>query len=329
MNPPVCARHTWVPSTDGALYVCADCPEETGACHTCGAAMTTSNLVCARCLEHARRTLADIQEAANTPYSYGTLGLKAVRYDGERTSGTKADDPRGATPARGLDADLIALATGGGVDVIAILRDPPNVLEPLLDWSDRWAEARGENAHGMNVFAYLDTRLLWAANNPDTSAWHDYLDEARVVRTRLRRLVGLAPVHTPAPCVHCGGNIIQEQSERGLEERLRCTGCHMTWRDREHLAAIEARAVKLAPSQSPDTLVTVEQARAAMPHVKRNTLNQALKRDRAKPEPEQRAPERGRTRRDDPIYRLGDLVDLMTPAPVAPATELTPVSTSA
>lgn len=321
MNPPVCARHTWVPSTDGTLYVCADCPEETGACHTCGAALVLANLVCARCLDRARETLADIQVAANTPYTYGTLGIKAVRYDGERTSGSRGEDPRGSTPATGLDQLLAEMAPGGGVDIITILRDPPNVLEPLLDWADRWAEARGETAHGMNVFAYLDTRLLWAANTPDTSAWHDFLNEARVVRSRLRRLVGLAPDHAAAPCVHCGGEIVQEQTElHGLEERLKCTGCHMTWRDREHLAAIGARAARLAAHLQPDTLVTVEQARAALPHVKRNTLNQALKRDRAKPEPEQRAPERGRTRRDEPTYRLGDLADLMAPV-VAPLRE--------
>lgn len=310
-----CSTHAWTPTSDATMYACTECTETTHACHTCARPCPDANLACPSCLTRARRTLDDTREAATTPYTYGILGLKAIRYDTERTTGAATvEDPRGSTPARVPDGELFELTGRVGIDLIAILRDPPNVLEPLLDWADRWAETRNENAHGSNVFDYLASRLLWAANNPEVSLWHEYLAETHAVRARLRRLVGLAPTHHPTPCVHCGGAIIQEQTDRGLEDRLRCTGCGMDWRDREHLARVERTHAVLAPAEKPDTLVTLEEARAALPTVRRGTINVAIHRDRKLPDEQRRIPERGKNRRGQPLYRLGDLADTITAA---------------
>lgn len=286
--------HDWAPTDTG--YECTGCDETRPACNTCTRVLHTHNLACDACIKHARRTIEDTREAANTPYAY-QLGIKAIRYDKDRTTGG-GEDILGTNPAQD-DPELAAhIAAKTNTNVLAILRDPPNVLEPLLDWADTWADARGETVT-TNVFDYLNSRIIWAVNNPNQSAWHDYRTEAGTIRNRLRSLVGLNHRADPVPCVHCGGKIIQQNGKHGLEEHLECTGCGLIWGNREQLNWVNMTYYRDLPNTHPDALVTAEDARRILPDLKRNTLNQWISRGLIV--------SAGRDTRGQDTYRLGDI----------------------
>lgn len=304
----ICSTHTWEQAANGApIYGCTQCPEITHACHTCNTPMTTANLACHGCLDHAHRTLDSIREAADTPYAF-QLGIQATRYDRDITSGTPTHDPRGSTPDRDDITELGPLAEATNVNVLTILRDPPNVLEPILDWAHMWATHRGETLTDTNVFDYLTSRLTWAANNPDTSDWHQYRTEARTIRTRLRRLVGLSDKTVSTPCTHCGGQIIQRNGDHGLEDHLTCTGCGTTWGDRELLNLTNLNHYRDIPHHRPDTLVTPDDARRMIPTLKRNTLNVWIKRRLIEPA---LTPDGTlhTNQLGQPLYRIGDIAN--------------------
>lgn len=284
----------WAPTEQG--YECTGCDETRPACNTCTRVLHTHNLACDRCITHARRTIEDTQEAATTPYAY-QLGIKAIRYDKDRTTGG-GEDILGSSPAKD-DTELAAhIATKTNTAVLSFLRDPPNVLEPLMDWADAWADARGEEV-ATNTFDYLNSRIIWAVNNPDKSAWHDYRTEAGTIRNRLRSLVGLNHRADPVPCVHCGGKIIQKNGTHGLDQHLECTGCGLIWGNREQLNWVNMTYYRDLPNTHPDTLVTTEDARRILPDLKRNTLNQWISRGVI-------VSARRDTRGQD-TYRLGDI----------------------
>lgn len=318
-HPTSCTTHTWTPTPDTTLYACTDCPTTTHACHTCNQPATDANLACRHCLTRARHILDDIREAANTPYAY-TLGLKANRYDRDILTGTKTETIGGTTPEPDDQEALTALALQHNLDLLTILRDPPNVLEPLLDWAASWADARHEPTDNTNVFDYLTSRLIWAANTPDTSDWHQYLEEATTIRTRLRQLVGLANTSEPVPCVHCGGTIIQRNGPHGLEDHRHCTGCGLTWDNREHLSWVNLTTYREIPHTHPDTLITTAQARSMFPNLKRNTLNVWIKRNQIRPALTPDG-EPATDIRGDQLYRAGDIADRMSnPTPTLEST---------
>jgi len=291
--------HDWAPTDTG--YDCTGCDETRPACNTCTRVLHTHNLACERCITHARRTLEDIREAAATPYAY-QLGIKAIRYDKDRTTGG-GEDILGTNPAKD-DIELAQhIAAKTNTSVLSILRDPPNVIEPLLDWADNWAERRDETRPD-NVFDYLSSRIIWAVNNPDKSAWYDYRTEASTIRARIRNLVGLSHRAESVPCVHCGGKIIQKNGTHGLEDHLECTGCGLIWGNREQLNWVNMTYYRDLPNTHPDALVTTEDARRILPDLKRNTLNQWISRGII--------PNQGSNRRGQTLYRIGDIHDRHT-----------------
>lgn len=292
-------RHDWV--ADGAgRFACTSCTTVTDPCNTCGRPLPGALAICDPCLDKARAVIEDIRDTINQiPDAHATLmGLRAVRYD--RPMVAVSDDPDRL--AFDLDTTVDGFGPGG-------TRTPDGAVDVLHSWAWAWADKRGETV-GWDVFAYLVAHHLWAAQSPDASGWRTYLAEAHTVRGVVRRLAGLDPVRAPAPCVHCGGVILQDWTTQGLDDVHTCSRCGTTWNDRAHLTFAAAITISELPTTRPDALVTLEQVRVMFPAVRRNTLNQWIRRDRAN-DP-RRIPEHGATTTGVPLYRLGDITDRIT-----------------
>lgn len=300
-------QHEWNDTTEPGqnprTYACTTCDQTTAGCSECGRALTTSLTICDRCLTRAQQLVTDVIDAINTvPFHFAEImGLRAVRYD--RDIVTTSND-RDRLPF-GLDAVIEDPSDAR----IAAAKHPNTALEILHGWAHAWADTRGDIDHGLQ---YLVDHTLWAAQNPDDSGWHAYLDEARQVRATVRRLLGLDPIHEPAPCVYCSGPVIREWLPDGLDDTRRCTRCGTTWPDEERLRYTNRHTVFALPETHPDALVTADDARRILPDLKRNTLNQALKRDRDRPDDERRIPQHGADVRGHALYRLGDIAQLIT-----------------
>ncbi|HLS02181.1 MAG TPA: hypothetical protein VK054_09415 [Beutenbergiaceae bacterium] len=313
-----CERHDWTEHEDthdmvgnliSRTWFCSQCPETVAACHTCGGPCDTANLACTKCLNQAKRTLHDIQEAAQTPYAY-QLGLQAVRYDRDYLTGSINETGTGNMPAPD-DIDLArTVAKSTGRTILEILRDPPNVLEPIITWTEAWREHHNENAP-TNPYEYLTKKHVWAANNPNQSGWHDYLTEIKTIRTRLRALVGLADRMEPIPCVHCGGKILQRNGTHGLEDIRTCTGCNLTYENEDHLTFVNFTYYRAIPETHPDTPVTTDDARRIIPDLKRNTLNQWIKRKHITPLQDDEGNPRTNVR-GELLYRIGSIYERHT-----------------
>ncbi|WP_159622686.1 hypothetical protein [Ruania rhizosphaerae] len=309
--------HTWTPADDTG-FACAHCEATTPVCGTCGdRPLEDAIAICRPCLTAERRILTTTATLVDQlpGNAREILGIKAIRYDHTPTGGgdglpfgigSDDDDP----------VELAAIAATRGT-VIDLLRQPDNVLDVLHGWADAWTDAQQLPPWSGSVFDWLAGTLTWAAANPDASEWHTYREEARLVRSRIRTLAGLAPEREPAPCVHCGGKVVRDWTDpdghphdRGLSDVLRCTGCGTTWGDRHRFDYLNLTTLRALPETHPDALVTVEDARLAVPTARRNTINQRLKRDRdrAAAGAPRRIPERGEDVRGRPVYRLGDLL---------------------
>lgn len=297
-------EHEWIQERQlcdaTSTYVCKVCTEQTRGCIECDEPLTTALTICDRCLRRARKIITDTADAIETvPFHHAEImGLRAVRYDHVQVMAS-GDDAR-------LPFGLDRIVEDPEDARIEAAKHPRTAVEVLDGWARAWADARGDNIP--RVWAgYLVDHTLWAAQNPDASGWSTYLGEARRVRATVRRLLGLDPERQPAPCVHCGGTVVQDWTNRGLDDTLRCTGCGLTWRDRGWWDYANLHTIHELPNTRPDALVTVEDARRILTGLKRNTLNQALKRDRDRPEADRRIPERSRDVRGQALYRLGDI----------------------
>lgn len=295
--------HDWITertlSDPVSTYVCRECAATTRGCSECDQPLATSSTICDRCLTRARRIVTDVADAIDTvPFHHAEImGLRAVRYDRDRIT-TSADDER-------LPFGLDRVVEDPEDTRIAAAKHPSSAVAVLVGWAHAWADTLGDTPPS-SWATYLVDHTLWAAQNPDTSGWTEYLTEARQVRATVRRLLGLDPERDPVPCVHCGGRIVQDWTERGLDDVHRCTGCGLTWRDRGHLDYANLHTLRELPATHPDALVTVDEARRVLPAVKRNTLNQWVARGLVRPAVD----EHGRARRDvrgAVLYRLGDI----------------------
>lgn len=304
------AAHEWV--TDGttkpASYTCTGCTDTTTGCMQCDKPLETNLAICNPCLHKARRLVQDVIDAINTvPFHHAEImGLRSPRYD---TDVVHASADRDRLPF-GLDAIIEDPADGR----ISAAKHPDTAIDTLHDWADLWADARGDTLTHDRL-TYLVDHTLWAAQNTDASLWDTYLDEARQVRATIRRLLGLDPVKEPAPCVYCSGPIVREWLPDGLDDTRRCLRCGTTWPDEERLRFTNRHTVFALPDTHPDTLVTAEDARRILPDLKRNTLNQAIKRDRDatnQADYTPRLPVRGTDVRGQALYRLGDITQLLT-----------------
>ena len=93
----------------------------------------------------------------------------------------------------------------------------------------------------------------------------------------------------------------------GLGDDVRCSRCGATWSGCEHLALDQGWRLREMPDTDPDLLVTLDQARRLVPAVKRNTINQVLKRDRTREPADRRLPAQAVNGAGDELYRLGDV----------------------
>lgn len=293
--------HEWInnPDTTTTTYRCAHCTDTTTPCHTCHNPLTTALPCCNPCITRARKVITDITHDLNTvPYHHTEiLGLRAVRYD--RVLVTTSDDD--ARLPFGLDA----IIEDPEDPRIEAAKHPQTAIDILVGWAHAWANELHTTIPG-DWSDFLLDHTTWAATNPDQSGWHDYLTEARRVRATIRRLLGLNPERQPAPCVHCGGRIVQDWTPHGLDDTLRCTGCSLTWRDRTWLTFANLHTLHQLPTTHPDALVTLEDARRIFPTVRRNTLNQWVSRGVLTPAVDTD----GRPERDvrgTLLFRLGDI----------------------
>lgn len=300
--------HEWTETPSG--YACTECDENRDPCNTCNRINHSHNRTCHPCIIKIKQRL----ERAHNAYLHipdgqrVSSGIQAVRYDKHRSRTTGihiSNDPGEDDPD---EIQTLHIANPNR-HIIELMRDPTNVIQSLHDWADDWAETLDTQWDG-NVFTWLKDHTIWAANNHP--AWNDYLNDLNHVIRRFYAFAGLTPQPDRAPCVHCGGTIVQDWADKhgnpnndGLQDLLRCTGCGLTWNDHAHLDPLKIQTIRSAPFKYPDTLVTLKEARAALRNIKRNTINQAISRDR-KNDPRQ-IPEHGTNQRGETLYRLGDI----------------------
>ena len=246
-------RHEWTQSPAG--WACTTCDQTSATCGTCGRASGSALLLCPSCERRASEVLDGIEHA---------LGLW------ERT-------PRSPMRSPG---DM-RLVRGGGT--AAEITDPSDIESRMLAWCARWAEHTG--ASNVEPLSYLKSRHLWAAHNPETSDWREYLAAMRRLRASARGLAGLLPQRVAEPCPLCGGVVVQDWSdesweplETGLSDIVRCTRCATTWGDRTRWRFTMRHHIVTLPGDHPDALVTLEQARMIWPDVPAATWRSWAKR---------------------------------------------------
>ncbi len=250
------------------VWLCSECGETCRSCVvTDGMAREhpTGNTadICDRCLRVEQYVLDDITDA---------LGYWDERDRHRRRSPT-------------------AFGVVGRVDGTGVgerLRYPEDVGNELLGWAVRWAAHTGAmTAEHNSQVDYLKSRLYWAAHNRAASSWDDYRAEVRRLRAAARSVVGLAPDRHPEACMHCGGRIVQDRADEkwrplpeGLSEVVRCTGCGLTWGDREAFQRNVRHHVWALPHDHPAQLVTLDIAAKIFPDVPRPTMRSWIHRDR-------------------------------------------------
>lgn len=323
---PSCERHRWA-RTDDDRWSCADCAETTDPCLHCGRPLDATALaVCTRCWERGRRLVLDVvDDMARFPFTFLELtGLRSPRYDVARASSSD-DDLR-------LPFGMDALVEDPTDTRIAAAKAPGSALDVLRSWARAWADVRGEELP-WDWETYLAERTLWAMQNPGDSQWSTYSEEARQVRSTVRRLLGITPVRAGIPCPDCGGATVQEWrpradrtpvSERqrvrrrtgtpveGLDDVVRCTRCLRSWDSTAHQAIDALASWQDMPRYRPDALLTFgELVLALQGRTPKHTIGTWIHRGEllAVHGPWPRTESRARRRRDgttERLYRFGD-----------------------
>ncbi|MBZ2197264.1 hypothetical protein [Occultella gossypii] len=252
-------QHWWTQGPTGE-WVCTDCGETCATCGTCGRATGGALLLCDPCHARERQVLADIEHAIGLYLpSPGRSPYSSARMDAMRVAGSKA----------------------------ARVTDPEDSIDStLFGWVALWTEASGD-AQNLGALEYLAGHLLWAAHNPDASRWEAYRKSIRAQRGAARRVAQIAPQPQPAPCIHCGGKVVQDWADHdwnplktGLSDVHRCTGCGTTWGDHAHWRFAQRHTIFALPTDDPDRLVTLADARTIFPDVPAGTWRTWIKRSR-------------------------------------------------
>ncbi len=298
-------QHEWIDDTaltDRArTYVCTTCPETARECtEGCGRAVESHLVICEPCLAKAKRWVSDVAEAIETVQFHHAeiMGLRSPRYDRDvvHTSGDRDRLPFG----------LDAIVEDPEDQRIAAAKHPQTAVDVLVGWADAWAETRGDE-RPWDALPYLVDHTLWAVQNPDTSGWDTYRDEARRVRSTVRRLLGLQPQREPAPCVHCAGTVVRDWTQDGLDDVHRCQRCGMTWPDEERVQHLNAQVVRALPQVAPDALVTIADAkRIYRGRVRPNLLDLWVHRGHLAPAVDDAGAEQ-RDVRGAALFRLADI----------------------
>jgi len=313
-------RHLWAKTEEGG-YACEDCDETTGACPNtkqrgrCGRPMETLNRICDKCIARELRLLDRVRTAWHSLDSSVLDVMELGSVDVDATTSGELEEPVqiGAADRYRAQDDFGVL--GPMKATPAALKDPENVILLLHERCYDWALRRGEQPSG-DVLEWLKRHVVWAVNTLEPGEWDDYRSLVRGSEWQLRRMAGLLPDRNPAPCVNCGGKVVQDRADmngepllRGRSDTLRCVRCAERWSDRLRFDYLNLTTIRKLPETHPDAHLTLEQIRTVLPQARRNTINVALHRDRKRAE--RRIPPRGEDLRGQPLYRLGDVVRVL------------------
>ena len=277
---------------------------DTADCVTCARPVDAELAICATCLDDAQQIIRDTADLVGQipETTREVMGLRAIRYD---------KPPAGNPDDGDLPFGLNVVYDDPEDTRIRTIRRPETALDVLHGWAEGWADRRGDT-YG-NVFDYLEANSRWAAQHLELGVWRTYLHEARSVRNVIRRLAGLTPVTVPTPCPRCGDRVIQTwDTTEGLTDQHTCTGCRTTWDGPGPFVREAIETITDLDQASPELLVTIDDARAIYPDLRRGTFNNWLYRDRIR-DGEPRLPQRGATNEGHPLYRLGDINQLHRP----------------
>lgn len=282
--------HEWVevesPRGDSETWGC-ECGDFSDICHVCSGPSGGSLWICEQCLRREETVLDDI--------------VRLVSQWDER------DRHREKSPM----APRLVLARGGGESV-----EIEDVMDELGAWRQMWVARSGMGVGG--VIDDLKHLLRWAVHNDHLSGWDEYRRCVRKNKSQMQAIVGLSPDPVAHRCMYCGARVVQDRCDSrgrvhadGRQDEVRCTGCGVVWDDLAAFQIVVRQEIRDLPTTAPDGLVTLDQARRIWPDVKRNTINQAIKRDRdraAKDADHALAfPQLGRARDGSPLYRIRDL----------------------
>jgi hypothetical protein len=217
-------------------------------------------------------------------------------------------------------------------------RTVPGITGILKNWAQAWADTRGETTPEGTIYAYLDSRLIWAINNPHTSGHHDFQTELKILHHTVTRLAGTLPEPTGSDCLTCNGPLARQWGPDGLDDHATCQRCGRQYTYADHQFAIRQK-LTTAPTEHPNALVTEPQARRIYPQLAPGTIRTWIARDKADqhtwqtqmtawtrkrrqllqqgedpadagPQPQPptpRLPTAGRNHHGQPLYRLADI----------------------
>lgn len=313
-------EHLWA-KADEDTWACEDCGEETPACPStrqrgrCGRPNDTLNRVCSACIARERKMLDRVRTAWHSLDSsvLDVMELGSVEVDAWTSGEIEEPVQIGAADRYRAQDDFAAL--GPMKATPTALKDPENVILLLHERCFDWAEHLGTHPSG-DVLEWLSAHVVWAANTLEPQEWDEYRSLVREVEWQLRRMAGLLPDRNPAPCVNCGGKVVQDRADMngepllgGRSDTLRCVRCAEQWSDRLRFDYLNLTTIRKLPETHPDVCLTLEQIRTVLPQARRNTINVALHRDRKRAQ--RRIPERGQDHKGQPLYRLGDVAQVL------------------
>ena len=262
MTVETCRIHTFEPSPgarDGAeAWACTDCPATSAQCvegeHPTGSAIP----LCERCRQRVTDWLTQIETYLDLAARYA-LSVSPVRSPMDYTERVGG--------GRGGDAEEPAeqVAAIAGV---------------MWEWAAMWTEhTPGTTAEPGHWRPLLSSMLIWAATQPETSAWLDFVTEVRSARTRARAIAGLEPVRMSQRCMYCTeqghrGELVRDRCDDrgrpypdGLQDEVRCLTCDHRWDDEQHYQLVVRQRLTEAVEREPDATVTLDQARQVWPEV--------------------------------------------------------------
>lgn len=253
--------HEWIENKvargDSELWGC-ECGEFSDICHVCSGPSGSSLWICERCLRAEEVVLDDIE-----------------RF-------TQQWDERDRRREQSPMAPKLTLSKSVGSDGPA---QPEDIEDELLAWHALWAEHHTPTREG--VVGDLKRWLRWAVHNPRLSGWETYRDEVRQIRSKIQRVVGLAPEVVPNRCMYCNGRVVQDRCDKrgipyadGRQDLVRCTRCGVTWDDLTAFQIVVRQGIRDLPMTAPDAMVTFEQAKKIWPTVDRFAWRDWRGRDR-------------------------------------------------
>ena len=156
----------------------------------------------------------------------------------------------------------------------------------------------------MDCVTTLKKLLVWAAQNPELSAWSDYRREMRALLGRARHLNPPEVEHVGPHCFDCGGRLIRhwlgdgttrDPKQRGLGDEVRCETCKREYDPARFRLAFRA---KVEASGDPNALVTEREAREIFPNLGANYVHVWMQRGQI---------EAAGWRKGRRLFRLGDI----------------------